>query len=72
MTGWTDKDFPIYINTFQGPLAPTVEYWKIIHKMGEMERNRGHRYTQKAVKNLKWSVLRLQSPSCETQRMRMV
>ena len=38
--------------------------------MGEMERNRGHRYTQKVVKNLKWSVLRLQSPSCETQRMK--
>ena len=58
IAGWIDKDSPIYFNTFQYPLAPSVEYWRIIENMGEMERNRGHRYTQKAVKNLKWTVLR--------------
>ena len=56
IAGWIDKDSPICFNTFQYP--ESVEYWKIIENMGEMERNRGHRYTQKAVKNLKWSVLR--------------
>ena len=40
IAGWIGKDFPIYFNTFQYLLAPTIEYWKIIEKMGEMERNK--------------------------------